>query len=331
MTADRAGAAERPTLALLLLAFNQQASVGEAVAGALAQDYSPLTLVLSDDASDDATFEAMRRAVAGYAGPHRIVLNRNPHNLGIGAHLSRLVGLCDAELLLVAAGDDVSLPQRARRTAEAWLASGRRIDLIAAALEDIDADGRSHGVIRPSDLSRYRDLADWLADPPHVVGAAQAWTRRLWERFGPLPAGVFGEDQIMVLRAIGSGGAVTLDEPLVRYRRGGVSRRVRNLSAHDVVERLLKNNRHALVELPLMLCDARTIGQLGSVEAALNRRLARERYIERLFGAGSARERLRLVQAAREVPLPARLRLALYAGWPGLLAPWFWLKRRLAG
>ena len=52
----------------------------------------------------------MQAAVAGYRGPHRIVLNRNPANLGIGAHLSQLVAMSRGELLFVAAGDDVSLP-----------------------------------------------------------------------------------------------------------------------------------------------------------------------------------------------------------------------------
>ena len=330
MEATRIDDAEQPSVALLLMAFNQQATVGAAVQAALAQDHSPLTLVLSDDASTDATFDVMQRAVAGYGGHHRVVLNRNPHNLGIGAHLSRLVGLCDADLLLVAAGDDISLPQRARRTVEAWLAADRRIDLVAAPLEDIDAEGRSNGVIRPSDLGRYRNLDDWLADPPHVVGAAQAWTRRLWDRFGPLPAGVVAEDRVMVMRAIGSGGAITLSEPLVRYRRGGISRRVRNLYAHDVIARLLKNNRHALVELPLMLRDAQTIGQCGEVERALGIELTRESFVHDLFTAPRWFEKLRIAYAARGIPLQQRLRLVLYAVCPSVFAPWFWLKRRTA-
>jgi hypothetical protein len=272
----------------------------------------------------------MQAALAGYSGPHRAVLNRNPVNLGIGAHLSRLVALSRGELLFVTAGDDVSLPQRCARVVEAWLAGGRRADLIASALVDLDEHGGTHQVIVPTDLARYRDLGDWIADPPHVVGAAQAWTRRVFERFGPLPGGVVAEDLIMVARAIGSGGAITLAEPLVQYRRGGLSRRVRTHHASDVVERVLKNNRHALVELPLLLADARAMGQLHHVQRVLEARLARERYIAEVFAAGGTAERLRLAAGARAVPVALRLRMLVYAAWPQLLSPWFALKRWLA-
>jgi glycosyltransferase involved in cell wall biosynthesis len=322
---------ENPEVAMLLIAYNQVRTIGPAIEAALAQDYSPLTIVVSDDASSDGSFELMQRMVAGYQGPHRIVLNRNPRNLGIGAHLSHAASLCpDAQLLFVTAGDDVSLPHRCSRTVAAWLASGRKVDLIAASLEDIDEQGHTHSVIAPSDLSRYRDLRDWLAQPPHVVGAAQAWTRRLLDRFGPLPEGVVAEDLVMAFRAIGSGGAISLPEALVRYRRGGISRRVRTLHASDVVSRLLKNNRHALVELPLLLADARTMGQLDAVQDALETRLARETFIRDLFDAKTLGRRLAVLWNASTVPWSLRIRLGVYAACPWLLAPWFWLKRRVS-
>ncbi len=315
---------------MLLIAFNQERSVGQAIAGALAQTYSPLEIVVSDDASSDGSFAAMQAALAGYDGPHRVRLNRNPINLGIGAHLSHLVSISHGELLFVAAGDDVSLPQRCGRVVEAWLASGKRLDLIASALEDLDEHGQVHGRIVPSDLASYRDAADWLARPPHVVGAAQAWTRRVFDRFGPLPRGVVAEDLLMVFRAIVSGGAATLPEPLVRYRRGGVSRGRRALSARDVVAGLMKNNRSSLVELPQLLADARVAGQLPAVEAALSARLARETFIRDMFAADSLARRMMLIATARSVPLSVRLRVGTYAAFPALLAPLFWLKRALA-
>jgi glycosyltransferase involved in cell wall biosynthesis len=318
---------ERPLATLLLLAYQQQATIAAAIEGALRQTYSPLEIVISDDASSDATWDAIERAVAGYGGPHRLVLNRNPVNLGIGAHLNRMVELSHGELLFVAAGDDVSLPQRCARVVDAWLAADRKPDLIASALLDLDDQGRTHGVIVPTDLASYRDAADWAARPPHVIGAAQAWTRRVFERFGPLPAGSVAEDRLMVLRAIVAGGALTLPEPLVQYRRGGISRRRRNLRARDVVERLLKNNRHALVELPQLLADAQRAGQLPAVDHALRRELARELFVRDLFAAGHVVARWRVVRTARHVPLRWRLRLFVYAACPALLAPFFALKR----
>ena len=319
--------ADAPLASLLLIAYQQEQTVAEAVAGALAQTYSPLEIILSDDASADGTFAAMQAAVASYTGPHRVVLNRNPQNLGIGAHLSHLVSLSKGKMLFVAAGDDVSLPQRCERVMQAWTESGQRLDLIAAALIDVDEAGRPGATITPSDLATYRNAADWLARPPFVVGAAQAWTRRVFELFGPLPKGVVAEDLIMVLRAVMSGGAVTLAEPLVRYRRGGLSFRRRAQTAGDVVKALLKNNRSSLIELPLLLDDARKAGQLAAIETALQARLAREHFVRDLFAAGSLAARCRSVLQAHKVPRALRSRLFVYAACPALLAPFFWLKR----
>jgi hypothetical protein len=320
---------------MLLIAYRQQDTIARAIRGALAQTYSPLEIVISDDASDDATFAAMQAAVAGYTGPHRIVLNRNPRNLGIGAHLSFLVGVSTGELLFVAAGDDVSLPRRCETVVHAWLANGRRPDLIASALLDMDDAGGLHAPIVPSALQDYRCVADWLANPPFVVGAAQAWTRRLFERFGPLPPGVVAEDLIMVFRAIGgagpgSGGALTLAEPLVGYGRGGMSRRVRNRSAQDVIDKLLKNNRHALIEYEQLLCDANTIGQLEVVQSAFAAKLDRERFIRDVFKAQGRLRQLGVALRATGVPPGLRLRTLFYAALPGVYAPFFSLKRLLS-
>ncbi len=320
-------AAALPLVSMLLIAYRQPGNVGAAIAGALAQTYSPLEIVISDDASGDGTWAAIQAAVAGYAGPHRLVLNHNPVNLGIGAHLSKLVALSQGELLFVTAGDDVSLPQRCARTVDAWLAQGRRPDLIASALVDIDAHGAGHGLIQPADLARWHGAADWVARPPHVVGAGQAWTRRLFERFGPLPAGTVAEDLILVFRAIVSGGAITLAEPLVQYRRGGLSRRRRALRASEVSARLASNARHSLVELPCLLRDAALAGVSDTVAPVLLAQLAREQHVAAQLAPGPLAARWRRLWADRAVPGALRLRLFVYGTCPWLLAPGFAMKR----
>lgn len=314
---------------MLLIGYRQAATIDAAIDGALAQDHAALDIVLSDDASPDDTFARMQARAEAYRGPHRVILNRNPRNLGIGAHLSRAAALTDAELLFVVAGDDVSLPHRVSRCVGEWERLGRRPDLIAGWVEDLDADGQVHDVLKPSDLAQWRTLADWARERPYVIGAAQCWTRRLLDRFGPLPEGVVAEDLVMVFRAIGCGGAITLPQPLVRYRRGGISRRVRTRSADEVVRRLLSNNRHALVELPLLLGDAARLGPeaLAAVEPVLAPQLAREHFIARLFEADGVGEALRAIASARGVPWPLRLRVAVYARARWLLAPLFALKR----
>ena len=108
------------------------------------------------------------------------------------------------------------------RLVECWNAHGRRIDLIASDLEEFENAAGQAGRIAPTDLGQYKSF-DWAREQPWLVGASHAWSRRLFEHFGPMLPGAMAEDQIMTFRAIMSGGAYSLREPLVRYRRGGLS------------------------------------------------------------------------------------------------------------
>jgi hypothetical protein len=140
---------------------------------------------------------------------------------------------------------------------------------------------------------------------------------------------VVAEDLLMVLRAIGSGGAHSTDEVLVSYRRGGISRKVRVLHAEDVIRRQLKNSRHAVVEYRQMLADATVMGCQDLMAPWIAPRLQREELVETLYGQPQATfgTRLRALRSARLVPWSTRLRLGLYAFCPQLLAPFFALKR----
>ena len=82
-TADTA----RPLVSMLVIAYNQAQQIGDAVRSALAQTYEPLEIIVSDDASSDATYAAIEAALAGYAGPHRVIARRNTVNQGISAEL----------------------------------------------------------------------------------------------------------------------------------------------------------------------------------------------------------------------------------------------------
>lgn len=329
MSAGEAVTPDRPWATMLLIGYRQADTIGDAIAGALAQTWQPLQILISDDASPDDTYAAMQGAIAGYQGPHDVLLIRSPRNLGIGAHLSALAARARGELLFVAAGDDVSLPNRVEATMRAWLEHDRRPDLIAAALIDLDGQGREHGLIRPSDLGRWRGIDDWLAERPHVIGAAQAWTRRLIERFGPLPEGTVAEDLVMVFRALLAGGAITLDQALVRYRRGGLSARRRALSAAAVRERMAGDARHSTVELPQMLADADRAGLQAQVAPVLEAELRRHRHVLAQMQPGPFAARLRRCFSDPGVPFALRLRVLMYAGAPWLAAPWFAIKRQL--
>jgi glycosyltransferase involved in cell wall biosynthesis len=328
---ESVNAAARPLVSMLLIAYRQREFVAEAIRGALAQTYTPLEILVSDDASGDGTYEAAEAALRGYAGPHRVELLRNAENLGIGAHLSRLVQRSRGELLFVAAGDDISLPTRCEAVVAAWLAQGRKPDLIATDLLDLDHAGtQTHGLIQPDDLALCRGFDDWARGYPYVVGAAHTWTRRLFERFGGMPPQMSSEDLIMVFRAVMSGGAISLRQPLVQYRRGGLSSGARRRNPAEFVARLLRSNRSALAETAQLLQDAAVAGVLPQMQGVLRKRQARELYIRDIFAAAGTPPKLKLLFGRGAADPAFRLRMFLYAACPWVYAPFYGIRRWLS-
>lgn len=244
---------------LLMLTYNQANLVRESAAACLAQDCEPLDIVFSDDCSSDHTFEVLQDIAAGYQGPHRLTVRRNPKNLGIGEHFNLLIRESGSEFFIASAGDDISVPTRARALIEAWDRSHQKADLISSQCIRMHYDG-TLGELKSTDKLDGVTAASWLQHRPHIIGATHAFTRRLHEHFGPFNHDVVGEDQIMVFRAACLGTAMTLDGAYVHYRDGGVSRQpaLNTEAERQAWER--KVRRLDIIEMRQLLRDAQTAG-----------------------------------------------------------------------
>lgn len=112
--------AQRPLATFVLVTYNQENFVREAVEGVLAQTYSPLEIILSDDCSSDSTFAIMEEMAAAYRGPHSVRAVRTPRNLGIIQHVLSRGREAQGEIVVMGAGDDISMPNRVARLVEAF-------------------------------------------------------------------------------------------------------------------------------------------------------------------------------------------------------------------
>jgi Glycosyl transferase family 2 len=218
---------EKPLLTLGVIAYNQEEFIENAVLGAFSQTYTPLEIILSDDCSSDGTFDVMQKMVAAYRGPHRVTLNRNETNRGIGGHVNRVFELAHGKLILLGGGDDVSVPTRAQANYEAWEASRGEAMFVQSAFDVIDEAGKqledtglkfswsNEGTIIQESLT-----IDEFFGPhkPWIFGCAAAWSPRLMKVFDPLPKGLVHEDEVLALRAACLGPCIRIARPLVRYR-----------------------------------------------------------------------------------------------------------------
>jgi glycosyltransferase involved in cell wall biosynthesis len=222
---------DKPLISFSISCYNQESFIREAVQGAFSQTYSPLEIVISDDCSKDRTFDIAQQMVAAYKGPHTVQLNRNERNLGISGNANRASALCHGELIVGAAGDDISVPERTSITVQAWNDSGRKATTIFSRYVVIDESGRSvegatevglsEGTIKL--VHEQVNIAGFIRRRrPHITGCAYAISQKLLTLFGPLPETVTYEDTAFCFRTILAGGVFTfIDSPLVKYRRHG--------------------------------------------------------------------------------------------------------------
>jgi len=229
---------DRPLVTFAVIAYNQERYIREAIEGAFAQTYQPLEIILSDDASSDRTYDIMQEMAAAYEGPHRVVLNRNARNLTLVPHVNKLITLFNGQLIVLSAGDDVSMRHRVATIVEAWAAERQTPYLLHSNAIKINETGDSDGVVSypPTEVQRHElNLVRIIEKQVNCIGATAAWDRRLIEAFGEIPEAALIEDRTMFLRAALLKRAKYIAESLVFHRSGGVSHSTQKPKDHQLL------------------------------------------------------------------------------------------------
>lgn len=233
----------KPLITFALFSYNQEKYIREAIAGALSQTYSPLEIIISDDGSTDQTFEIICELVAAYNGSNKVIINRNKENLGIGKHVNKILALASGELIVLAAGDDISENNRTHEVVNYWLDSNKKIDAIWSNINIINEEGNIIDS-RCSQLSNEKIEKQIEKMVPSLIGCSHVTTKRLFNQYGPLREDIVYEDRALAFRAICSGGLGNINKSLVRYRIHGncISASQRVSAEFQSVEILLKNH-----------------------------------------------------------------------------------------
>lgn len=218
---------DRPLVTFALFAYNQDQYIREAVASALAQNYTPLEIIISDDCSTDKTFSVIQQIVAAYDGPHTVVARQTSKNCGSLLHVAEVAKVASGKLLVLAAGDDVSKPNRTQVLKEAWEKTGAwglcsrfdRIDEQGVLL----SEGDQAAVISSNMFERY--FVQGGGDVPVVHGCTSAYDARLFKylELGPADYVLSEDGALSVLLNLVGQKIVHLEESLVLYRQSSSS------------------------------------------------------------------------------------------------------------
>jgi len=228
-----------PLVTLGIISYNQEGYIEECFRSALAQDYPNLQIVLCDDHSTDHTLSIVERIVAEANSQHEIVIHQNAENLGIGGNVNAVFESATGELIVMMGGDDISYSNRCSVMAREWLRRGKPSGIVSM-LELIDDAGNE--IKDPEAMSYYTEVylqyskkmvqVDSLLSnhrcphqilPPGVIGCTSAWSRDLYDFFGPLSAKVHYEDVVFTIRAMISNNMTLVEDKLVKYRVHGGS------------------------------------------------------------------------------------------------------------
>ncbi len=212
---------EHPLATLVLLSYNQEEFIADALAGAFAQTYTPLEIIISDDHSADNTFGIVKSLVENYAGQHDVKIVRNEQNLGIGKHINNVMQIARGDIIVASAGDDISLPDRVETIVKEWINGSCAVDMLHSQVMKMTPEGK---VIQSSYSANYQctNIHEFIGTNV-IIGASEAWSRKLFSRFGPLNPEIVHEDRALGFRALLCGGIKFIDRPLVKYRLGGIS------------------------------------------------------------------------------------------------------------
>ena len=215
-----------PSVSVIFLSYNQQAYVREALRSILAQDLPEFEVVIGDDASRDDTRRIIDEEIAAYRGCARIVLLPLSPNLGIIRNFNRCVAASTGDILVAAAGDDVSHPHRLRRVSEffrdhpgcyAHYSNARVVDASGAVLRPTwyHHAGVVVGEFNPASFHLYQGV--------QFCGATASYRAEVHRRFPPMYGVIGGEDGPSIIRSLLLGSAAVDSEILLDWRWHGAN------------------------------------------------------------------------------------------------------------
>lgn len=197
-------------ISVVLLCYNQERFIIEALWAAIRQNDTNFEVIVSDDASTDSTDEKIANFLAEHPAAN-VSYVRNPTNLGLVANFWSAIERTTGDVIVAMAGDDISLPDRVRMVRRHFETNPCSMALYASA-DVIDVagclTGRKLSSCQPGGGARnrisYADLrpaGNLLAGRPFCGGAA-SYRKEVFTKFPSLIGKpIHAEDEICMLRA----------------------------------------------------------------------------------------------------------------------------------
>jgi glycosyltransferase involved in cell wall biosynthesis len=208
-----------PQVSILCVTYKQERFVLDAVRSLLQQNYSPLDIVILDDASPDATADIISAELGRH--PHRTDIRfiRNEQNLGARGNILKGLALAKGEFIILSCGDDIMLPTRVEKMVKVW--REEKVSLVATNAIYIDESSAELDRFYRRPGEPYDETFETLArDGGNALcfGASLGFERRLFDEAGWPRGHPTVLDIMLPFSAYLANGARFIPEPLLKYR-----------------------------------------------------------------------------------------------------------------
>ncbi len=139
-----------PKVSIIMGIYNCAPTLEEAIDSILVQTFADWELILCDDGSKDDTYAIASRYQRTYH--EKIVLMRNPQNMGLNHTLNRCLAAATGEYVARMDGDDLSLPTRLEQEV-AFLDAHPEYAIVSTPMIFFDEGGewgRSYSIEKPT-------------------------------------------------------------------------------------------------------------------------------------------------------------------------------------
>lgn len=211
---------DNPLVSIILLCFNHEKFVAEALDGVLTQNYSPVEVVIIDDCSSDKTVDIIETTLARRPNRLDVKLIRHPKNMS--GEVGCQTGLTNTkgDFVLISAGDDVMLPDMVSEMVGVW--QKEAVSLVATNACYIDEDSNPLGrTFRDPNVPADDSFETLARDGGNACcfGPTIGFERELYTAFGWPPSMFLGAYDIMLpFYAYLAKGARFIKKPLLKYR-----------------------------------------------------------------------------------------------------------------
>lgn len=207
-----------PLVSFVILTYNQIDYIESSIRGALSQNYANLEIIISDDCSTDGTFERAKEIISKCDTVHKVRFYQTSENKCILGHFFEIIDVAKGELLILGAGDDISKPDRVRKTVSYWMKSSGVSFFSNYELQNADGLITNKNYSPNKESTLLRDVFN-KKNAVDIHGASSAYDMNFLKSIPRIKGRFFFEDIFMTfMTATLNHEIIKTDEPLVIYR-----------------------------------------------------------------------------------------------------------------